>query len=75
MENDILTTKGVDNNELVQYMPRLKPVEVAKALMFAICSEPDVLVNGGGWAYCVTHSYAPYDLCWCCSVRRSKISC
>lgn len=25
-------------------MPRLNPDEVAKALMFAICSSPDVLV-------------------------------
>lgn len=45
MENDILTSKGTDNLELVQYMPRLQPNEVAKALVFAICSSPDVLVT------------------------------
>lgn len=45
MENDILTTAGTDNNELVKYMPRLKPESVAKAILFAITVDEDVLVN------------------------------
>lgn len=45
MENDILTTAGTDNNELVKYMPRLKPESVAKAVVFAITVDEDVLVN------------------------------
>lgn len=45
MENDILTTSGIDNNELVKYMPRLKPETVAKAVLFSITAGDDVLVN------------------------------
>lgn len=45
MENDILTTTGTDNNELVKYMPRLKPEAVAKSVIFAITAAEDVLVN------------------------------
>lgn len=45
VENDILTTHGTDNNELVKYMPRLKPEDVAKAVIFAITAGPDVLVS------------------------------
>lgn len=45
VENDILTTHGSDNNELVKYMPRLKPEDVAKAIIFAITAAPDVLVS------------------------------
>lgn len=45
MENDILTTTGIDNNELVKYMPRLKPETVAKAVVFAITADEDVLVT------------------------------
>lgn len=44
VENDILTTAGTDNNELVKYMPRLKPEEVAKAIIFVITTSADVLV-------------------------------
>lgn len=45
MENDILTTHEVDNNELVKYMPRLKPEDVAKAVVFAITVPQHVLVS------------------------------
>lgn len=45
VENDILTTAGSDNSELVKYMPRLKPETVAKAVVFAITAGEDVLVN------------------------------
>lgn len=45
VENDILTTTGIDNNEFVKYMPRLKPETVAKAVVFAITVDDDVLVS------------------------------
>ena len=45
MENDILTTHGCDDNELVKYMPRLKPEDVAQAVIFAITTPPHVLVS------------------------------
>lgn len=45
MENDILTTNEGDNNELVKYMPRLKPEDVAKAVVFAITTPQHVLVS------------------------------
>lgn len=45
VENDILTTHGTDDNELVKYMPRLKPEDVAKAVIFAITASADVLVS------------------------------
>lgn len=45
VENDILTTHGSDNNEFVRYMPRLKPEDVAKAVIFAITMPADVLVS------------------------------
>ncbi|KAJ6636260.1 Farnesol dehydrogenase [Pseudolycoriella hygida] len=45
VENDILTTAGSDNNELVKYMPRLKPESVAKAVVFAITADQDVLIQ------------------------------
>lgn len=51
VENDILTTAGEirgekgDNNELVKYMPRLKPEEVAQAVIFAITAPQNVLVS------------------------------
>lgn len=44
VENDILTTDGSDN-ELVKYMPRLKPEDVAKAVIFAITASEQVLVS------------------------------
>ena len=45
VENDILTTKGHDDNELVKYMPRLKPEDVAQAVVFAITQPQNVLVS------------------------------
>lgn len=45
MENDILTTHETDDNALVKYMPRLKPEDVAKALIFAITTPQNVLVS------------------------------
>lgn len=45
MENDILTTRGCDDSELVKYMPRLKPEDVAHAVIFAITTPPNVLVR------------------------------
>lgn len=45
VENDILTTHESDNNELVKYMPRLKPEDVAKAVIFAITTPQNVLVS------------------------------
>lgn len=45
VENDILTTSGTDNNELVKFMPRLKPEDVAKAIIFIISNPSDVLVS------------------------------
>lgn len=45
MENDILTTRGSDDSELVKYMPRLKPEDVAHAVIFAITTPPNVLVS------------------------------
>lgn len=45
MENDILTTHGSDDNELVKYMPRLKPEDVAQAVIFAITTPQHVLVS------------------------------
>lgn len=45
VENDILTTKGSDDNELVKYMPRLKPEDVAQAVVFAITQPQNVLVS------------------------------
>lgn len=45
MENDILTTRGCDDSELVKYMPRLKPEDVAHAVIFAITTPPNVLVS------------------------------
>lgn len=46
MENDILTTSGSDDNEVVRYMPRLAPEDVAKAVIFAITMPQHVLVSG-----------------------------
>lgn len=45
VENDILTTHGSDNSELVKYMPRLKPEDVAQAVLFAITAPQHVLVS------------------------------
>lgn len=45
MENDILTTRGTDDSDLVKYMPRLKPEDVAHAVIFAITTPPNVLVS------------------------------
>lgn len=47
MENDILTSEadGSDNNELVRFMPRLKPQDVANAVIFAITASQQVLVS------------------------------
>lgn len=45
VENDILTTDGCDNNEIVKYMPRLKPADVAKAVSFIISMPDNVLVS------------------------------
>lgn len=45
VENDILTTHGSDDNELVKYMPRLKPEDVAQAVIFAITTPQHVLIQ------------------------------
>lgn len=45
VENDILTTHEKDDNDLVKYMPRLKPEDVAQALIFAITTPQHVLVS------------------------------
>lgn len=45
VENDILTTHGSDDSELVKYMPRLKPEDVAQAVIFAITTPQHVLVS------------------------------
>ncbi|XP_055297672.1 farnesol dehydrogenase-like [Sitodiplosis mosellana] len=45
VENDILTTSGSDENELVKYMPRLKPDDVAQAVVFAITMPQNVLIQ------------------------------
>lgn len=45
VENDILTTHGTDDSELVKYMPRLKPEDVAQAVIFAITTPQHVLVS------------------------------
>lgn len=45
VENDILTTQIHDNNELVKYMPRLKPEDVAHTVIFAITTPQHVLVS------------------------------
>lgn len=45
VENDILTTHGSDDNELVKYMPRLKGEDVAQAVIFAITTPQNVLVS------------------------------
>lgn len=45
VENEILTTLGTDDNDLVKYMPRLKPEDVAQAVIFAITTPQHVLVS------------------------------
>lgn len=55
VENDILTTNGTDDNELVKYMPRLKPEDVAQAVIFAITAPQHVLVS----IMTIRHSLAP----------------
>ncbi|XP_055377840.1 farnesol dehydrogenase-like [Condylostylus longicornis] len=43
VQNDILSTGG--DNDLVKLMPTLDPVEVARAVMFAMCTPENVLVQ------------------------------
>ncbi|XP_055907156.1 farnesol dehydrogenase-like [Eupeodes corollae] len=43
VENDIVTANS--DNDLVTLMPRLAPAEVAKAVIFAICTPDNVLIQ------------------------------
>lgn len=53
VENDILTTHGSDDNELVKYMPRLKGDDVAQAVIFAITTPQHVLVSFVCYLYAI----------------------
>ncbi|XP_052872789.1 farnesol dehydrogenase-like [Anopheles cruzii] len=45
VEGDILSTVSSNENEIVKYMPKLKPEDVAEAVLYAITTPENVQIN------------------------------